>query len=214
MRRAGEQVAGAWVGRPLRIERLFGARVGTPNGGPEVETSRIDEELNQWLRNAHAMEEQAEKMLEAQSSRIENYPELAAGINRHLSETRRQKDRLEQCLARRGTSSSSMKDVAAKFTAVMQGVGGSMASDEVVKGAMASYTFEHFEISAYRTLIAAAELAGDGETARVCTEICTGGRGDGQPTRGAAAASRHHLPAAVRPGDGRSQALSDAAFEP
>ena len=31
-----------------------------------------------------------------------------------------------------------MKDVAAKFTAVMQGVGGSMASDEVVKGAMAA----------------------------------------------------------------------------
>jgi ferritin-like metal-binding protein YciE len=139
-----------------------------------VETSRIDEELNQWLRNAHAMEEQAEKMLEAQSSRIENYPELAAGIDRHLTETRHQKERLEQCLSRRGTSASGMKDVAAKFTGIMQGVGGSMASDEVVKGAMASYTFEHFEIeiSAYRTLIAAAELAGDGETARVCTEIC------------------------------------------
>jgi glyoxylase-like metal-dependent hydrolase (beta-lactamase superfamily II) len=42
-----------------------------------MQTNRIDEELNQWLRNAHAMEEQAEKMLEAQSSRIENYPELA-----------------------------------------------------------------------------------------------------------------------------------------
>jgi ferritin-like metal-binding protein YciE len=55
---------------------------------------------------------------------------------------------------------------------MMQGVGGSMASDEVVKGAMASYTFEHFEISAYRALIAAAELAGDSETARVCAEIC------------------------------------------
>ena len=137
-----------------------------------MDTNRISEELDQWLRNAHAMEEQAEKMLEAQSSRIENYPELAAGVNHHLSEAWRQKDRLEQCLDRRGTSSSSMKDVAAKFTAMMQGVGGSMMADEVVKGAMASYTFEHFEISAYRTLIAAAELAGDAETARVCTEIC------------------------------------------
>lgn len=137
-----------------------------------MEADRINEELNQWLRNAHAMEEQAEKMLEAQSSRIENYPELAAGIDRHLAETRRQKERIEQCLARRGTASSGMKDVAAKFAAVMQGVGGSMAGDEVVKGAMASYTFEHFEISAYKTLIAAAELAGDSETARVCAEIC------------------------------------------
>jgi ferritin-like metal-binding protein YciE len=118
------------------------------------------------------MEEQAEKMLEAQSSRIKNYPELAAGIDRHLTETRHQKERLEQCLSRRGTSASGMKDVAAKFTAAMQGVGGSMARDEVVKGAMASYAFEHFEISAYRALVAASELAGDGETARVCTEIC------------------------------------------
>jgi len=137
-----------------------------------METSRIDEELNQWLRDAHAMEEQAEKMLQAQSSRIENYPELAAGIERHLAETRRQKERIEQCLTRRGSSTSSMKDVAAKFTAMLQGVGGTVASDEVVKGAMASYTFEHFEISAYKALIAAAEMAGDTETARVCTEIC------------------------------------------
>jgi ferritin-like metal-binding protein YciE len=137
-----------------------------------MDADRINEELNQWLRNAHAMEEQAEDMLEAQSSRIENYPELAAGIDRHLAETRRQRERVEQCLTRRGSSSSSMKDAAGKFTAMMQGASGSMASDEAVKGAMASYAFEHFEISTYRTLIAAAELAGDSETARVCTEIC------------------------------------------
>jgi ferritin-like metal-binding protein YciE len=136
-----------------------------------VET-RIDEELNQWLRDAHAMEEQAEKMLQAQASRIKNYPEVAAGVERHLAETRRQRERLEQCLSRRGASTSGLKDMAAKVTAMMQGVGGSMASDEIVKGVMASYTFEHFEISAYRALIAAAEAAGDAETARVCAEIC------------------------------------------
>ena len=45
-----------------------------------MDTNRINEELDQWLRNAHAMEEQAEKMLKAPSSRIENYPELAAGV--------------------------------------------------------------------------------------------------------------------------------------
>nr|WP_205602592.1 DUF892 family protein [Chelativorans alearense] len=32
----------------------------------------LNETLNQWLRDAHAMEEQAEKMLEAQAQRIEN----------------------------------------------------------------------------------------------------------------------------------------------
>src|SRR5690606_4228385 len=33
------------------------------------------------------------------------------------------------------------------------------ASDEIVKGSMAGYVFEHMEIASYRTLIAAAEAA-------------------------------------------------------
>ncbi|MBZ9985459.1 MULTISPECIES: DUF892 family protein, partial [unclassified Mesorhizobium] len=32
--------------------------------------------LIQWLRDAHAMEEQAETMLSGQLSRLESYPEL------------------------------------------------------------------------------------------------------------------------------------------
>ncbi len=45
------------------------------------------------------------------------------------------------------------------------------ASDEIVKGAMAGYVFEHFEIASYTALIAAAKTAGDAETVRVCEEI-------------------------------------------
>jgi ferritin-like metal-binding protein YciE len=41
----------------------------------------------------------------------------------------------------------------------------------IVKGAMASYTFEHMEASAYRVLIAAAEAAGDAQTKAVCERI-------------------------------------------
>jgi ferritin-like metal-binding protein YciE len=57
------------------------------------------------------------------------------------------------------------------MTAMMQGMGGVFAGDEVVKGAMAGYTFEHFEISSYTVLIAAAEAAGDQQTASICREI-------------------------------------------
>lgn len=74
-------------------------------------------------------------------------------------------------MQRRGTSASGMKDLGAKFTAMMQGLSGTVMADEVVKGAMASYTFEHLEVSAYRCLVAAADQAGDAETARVCGEI-------------------------------------------
>lgn len=34
------------------------------------------ENLLDWLRDAHAMEQQAEKMLKAQSERLEHYPKL------------------------------------------------------------------------------------------------------------------------------------------
>lgn len=136
-----------------------------------MDRNEINEYFDQWLRDAHAMEEQAETMLKAQHSRIENYPVLARLIERHIGETESQRQRLEACLERRNSSSSATKDMAAKFTAMMQGLGGSVMSDEIVKGAMASYTFEHFEISAYRVLIATAELAGDPETKRVCEAI-------------------------------------------
>lgn len=40
--------------------------------------------------------------------------------------------------------------------------------DEVVKGSLAGYTFEHMEIASYKILIAAAEAAGETEVVAVC----------------------------------------------
>lgn len=45
------------------------------------------ENLLDWLRDAHAMEQQAEKMLKAQSERLEHYPALKARIEQHIQET-------------------------------------------------------------------------------------------------------------------------------
>lgn len=134
--------------------------------------SNISETVNQWLRDAHAMEEQAEDMLQSQAGRIRNYPQLKARIEQHITETQSQRERLEGCLEARGTSASTMKDLSGKTTALMQGLGGIFAGDEVVKGTLAGYTFEHMEIASYKLLIAAARTDGDQETARVCEEIC------------------------------------------
>jgi len=124
-----------------------------------------------WLRDAHAMEQQAEQMLKAQASRIEHYPELEARITQHIRETQGQRELLETCFERLGEKPSVVKDVMGRLAAFGQAVGGSVASDEVVKGAMAGYVFETLEIATYTTLIAAAEAAGDAETARVCRGI-------------------------------------------
>ncbi|MCE8013603.1 ferritin-like domain-containing protein [Billgrantia desiderata] len=127
--------------------------------------------LEDWLRDAHAMEKQAEKMLEAQASRLEHYPQLKARIEQHLTETRGQTERLEQCIALLGSDLSAVKDLGGKLAAFGQGMSGMMAGDEVVKGAMASYAFEHFEISSYKVLIQAANKVGKPEIARICEEI-------------------------------------------
>ncbi len=110
--------------------------------------------------------------LSGQAGRIENYPALKTRVEQHLRETQSQRERLEGCIKRRGASSSGIKDIAMKFTTMMQNFSGVFAGDEVVKGILASYTFEHMEIASYRILIAAAEADGDAETVRVCKEIC------------------------------------------
>lgn len=133
--------------------------------------SNPQEHLLDWLRDAHAMEQQAEQMLKAQASRIENYPKMKARVEQHLEETRGQQKLLEGCLERLGGSPSAVKDTMGTMAAMGQGLAGMFASDEIVKGAMASYVFEHMEIASYTALIAAAQQAGDAETQRVCEQI-------------------------------------------
>lgn len=130
-----------------------------------------EEMLMTWLRDAHAMEEQAEQMLSSTAERIEHYPSFKQKLEAHLRETQRQRDVIRGCIERRGGDTSTIKDLAGKMMAMGQGLSGLFVADEVVKAAMASYTFEHFEIASYRSLIAAAEAVGDAETARVCREI-------------------------------------------
>jgi ferritin-like metal-binding protein YciE len=50
------------------------------------------------LRNAHAMEVQARELMERQSERLSDYPEVQAKVKQHLAETNQQLGRLEQCL--------------------------------------------------------------------------------------------------------------------
>lgn len=124
-----------------------------------------------WLRDAHAMEQQAETMLTRTASRIENYPEVKAKLEQHAQETREQARMVRECIERRGGDTSMMKDVTGKITAMAQGLSGVFVSDEIVKAALASYAFEHMEIASYTILVAAADAVGDNETKRVCETI-------------------------------------------
>lgn len=127
-----------------------------------------EQRLMQWLGDAHAMEEQAETMLSTLAQRMVDYPDIKAQVERHLEETRRQAQDLRACIERHGGDTSTLKDLVAKFIAVGQGLSGLLVADEIVKAAIASYTFEHMEIACYNVLIATADAVGDRETKEVC----------------------------------------------
>jgi ferritin-like metal-binding protein YciE len=124
-----------------------------------------------WLRDAHAMEEQAETMMTAMASRLEHYPALKQRINLHIEETREQQRLLQTVLTRYDTDTSAFKDMTGKIMATVHGAASMFASDEVLKGGWMSYAFEHFEIATYTTLIAGAQALGDMESVRVFETI-------------------------------------------
>ncbi|EOV9671574.1 ferritin-like domain-containing protein [Cronobacter turicensis] len=129
------------------------------------------ENYHDWLRDAHAMEKQAEQMLESMASRIEHYPDLKSRLEQHLEETRHQQQLINSVIERNNVSTSVVKDTMSKMTAMGQAVGGMFASDEVVKGAISGYVFEQFEIACYTSLIAAAKAVGDEQGVVVFKQI-------------------------------------------
>ena len=133
--------------------------------------ANAEERLLQWLRDAHAAEEQAETMLTGMAERLKNYPKLRARIKKHISETRRQARLVKSCIKRRNGSTSIIKDTGGKLLATGQALSGMFVGDEVMKGSLASYAFEAMEIASYTILIRTANHVGDRETARICKEI-------------------------------------------
>lgn len=144
-----------------------------PVSQPREETTMesAKETLLDWLRDAHAMEQQGEKMLTHFSDRIDDYPELKERINAHILATREQQELLRDCLEKQGGTTSKIKDLGAKLMGFTQGMSGIFVSDEVVKGAMSVYVFKQLEIASYTVLIAAARQTVNTRTLEVCEQI-------------------------------------------
>lgn len=112
------------------------------------------------LRNAHAMETQAREMMERQSERLDEYPDVKARVTAHLHETETQLKRLDECLASVGESSSTLKDTTQSLMGNMAALAHTVMPDEILKNTFANNAFEHFEIAAYKSLLSLADLAG------------------------------------------------------
>ena len=107
------------------------------------------------------MEMQARELMERQSERLADYPEVLEKVKAHLSETNEQLLRIERCLDDLGESTSTLKDAAQSVIANMMAMGHSIAGDEILKNTFANNAFENFEIAAYRSLLILGDAAGD-----------------------------------------------------
>jgi ferritin-like metal-binding protein YciE len=106
------------------------------------------------------MESQAHELLERQAGRLDDFPEVRERITKHLEETRMQLERLERCLSSMDSSSSTIKDSALSFGGNLTAMAHAMAGDEILKNTFANSAFEHYEIAAYKSLLALAKEAG------------------------------------------------------
>lgn len=113
------------------------------------------------LRNAHAMENQALAIMRPQLTRLEHYPDVAARLREHITETEGQQQRLDKLLADAGTSASALKDTMLSALGTVAALGHVPAKDEILKNAFANHAFENYEIAAYTSLIAAARACGE-----------------------------------------------------
>ena len=132
----------------------------------EVDPPSIAEQVRKYLADAHAIEEQAIRMLE-RAPKITQSDELASLYSEHLEETREHERRVRERLEAVGGSTSALKDAALRLGALNWGAFFAAQPDTPAKLAGFAFAFEHLEIGGYSQLQRVATRAADEETVRI-----------------------------------------------
>ncbi|HEX5525995.1 MAG TPA: DUF892 family protein [Solirubrobacterales bacterium] len=151
-----------------RLEQSFDAAVEVSLAA--VEPDRIAESVLAYLRDVHALEGQAIELLEAGAERVED-EQLEAGFRKHLEETRRHQELIEDLLEERGARPSLIKDTALKAGGLNLSAFFGAQPDSTTKLAGFAFAFEHMEVAAYELLQRVAARAGDEGVVTVAEEI-------------------------------------------
>ncbi len=136
----------------------------------ERDVQDVGKQLAKYLANAHAIEQQAARLLKG-ASKMAGADELVNAFEEHLEETREHSQLLERRLSARGARRSMLQDAALQFGALNIGMLLGAQVDSAVKHAAFAYTFEHLEIASYELLKRVASRVGDVETIATADEI-------------------------------------------
>jgi ferritin-like metal-binding protein YciE len=150
-----------------RVDHLFEQRQAAPRRGQpkEFPTMGISQDTARsafitGLKNSHAAARECRTMLEAQTKRLESYPDIRERLQQHIREKDGQLQRLEAILEGMGESRSALKDAAMSMMASVGNVASAAAGDEVLKNSMALLGLAKFEAAGYETLLLFGEAAG------------------------------------------------------
>jgi len=151
-----------------RLEQSFDTAVEASLG--TLEPDQLDSALLSYLRDVHALEGQAEKLLEAGAERVDD-EHLEAAFRDHLDETHRHRKRIGGLLEERGAAPSLVKDTALKAGGLNLSTFFGAQPDSTTKLAGFAFAFEHLEVAAYELLQRVAARAGDEDVVAAAKEI-------------------------------------------
>jgi ferritin-like metal-binding protein YciE len=153
------------------IERLSGLFDRAADASlRELEVEDIGKQLNKYLGDAHAIEQQALQLL-AKGAKLAGAEELADAYEEHRTQTERHSRLIEERLGARGEKPSKLKDAAMRLGALNWGGFFAAQVDTPAKLAGFAYAFEHLEVAAYELLSRVARRAEDQETASTADTI-------------------------------------------
>jgi ferritin-like metal-binding protein YciE/nucleoside-diphosphate-sugar epimerase len=135
-----------------------------------VDTNQLDSALFAYLRDVHALEGQAEALLEAGAERVDD-EHLEAAFRDHLDETKRHRERIAALLEERGAAPSLVKDAMLKAGGLNLSAFFGAQPDSTTKLAGFAFAFEHLEVAAYELLQRVAARAGDEGVVATAEEI-------------------------------------------
>ena len=126
----------------------------------------MKEQLDKYLADVHAIEEQALTQLH-RAPDIAGDERLTRVFRQHLAETNGHENTIRRRLEARGKDPSTLKDLAGKAGGMGMLAFARANPDTPGKLTAHAFSYEHMEIAAYELLIRVADRAGDAETVEV-----------------------------------------------
>jgi ferritin-like metal-binding protein YciE len=153
-----------------RLSACFDRAVDASLRGVEEDDEALEQRLNAYLADAHAIEAQSLQLL-ARAPELAGTESLARIYEEHRSQTELQQQRVSERLQARDSAPSSIKDAVLRLGGLNWGAFFQAQPDTPAKLAAFAYAFEHLEIGAYELLRRVARRAGDEQTVRLVEEI-------------------------------------------